>query len=429
MSSRTIQPFNPAQSPDGSQFDTTLGGNYGYFVFFNLSPYELELKLSNGDTRAAPAWWARLLVFDQEPCPTIFWTIKATPDSSNPPLSMCWGEAYDISDDIAETYPQVLVRQTNIGNAQVAVSSSSSVVNDGNAAGTVVVEGTPSGTAVSQLKLTNDGQAVLGGGHITIDGAGVVAGASIAASEISGTLPAGQVGTGYPAANLGTGTLPAGVSVPAGNVSGKVASASAADSVPASGVSAGTLGAGVTVPAANVSGKVASASAADSATDATVLQASDGVHGIKTVWDSTNGRIDIEQAGAGAVPVQTAITYQDSSGIQRIGILIGTDGTLKAGPNAANQLMDTNGDVPLATLAAGALPAGITIPGGQVSSAVANATNATNAASATSATNNQDGNPAIGAKSAGGGTAGRTNWYGTTDPGASAAEGDSWDAV
>jgi hypothetical protein len=70
----------------------------------------------------------------------------------------------------------------------VSTTGTSVVINDGNPAPTVVVEGTPSGAGSSQLKLNNDGSAILGGGALTISNAGVVAGASIAGTEITGTV-------------------------------------------------------------------------------------------------------------------------------------------------------------------------------------------------------------------------------------------------
>lgn len=79
---------------------------------------------------------------------------------------------------------------------------------------------------------------------------------------------------------------------------------------------------------------------------------------LRTVWNIVRGN-----SGAGKAVVQLG-----DSGDTSITTLYGTVGA--------------GSIVPPSTLAAGALPAGVTIPGGQVSSAVANATNATNAGNA-----------------------------------------------
>lgn len=312
--STVSSPFDPSKTPGGSSIPSLLGTGYGKVVFFNLSPFELRLHFDNGDERLAPAWWARRFDVLDDPSDTIAWTIEATPSSSNPPLSQCWIEVYAPDEKIPEQYPAALVRQANVGN-QVGVTSSQAVQNDGNPAGTIVVEGTPSGAATSELKMTNDGAAVLGGGNLVITNAGVFsaipAGAIPLTGLASGALPSGvtitaaQVGTGYPAVDLAAGALPAGVTIAASQV-------------------------GIGYPGADVSGFV------NGAYD---VYSTDNNHHIGIGWNSVSKIVEI---GPGSTtsdkPLAIALLYVDASGVSQFGIIANGDGSGGVGGTGANKV-------------------------------------------------------------------------------------------
>lgn len=206
---------DPATYPGkAGSVSNQLAYKQGMLLVINDSPYQLRIRPSSSDTYFTVPPTAPREVPLKAGDFTIDWLVTGTLAASNPPISDVALEFYEPGEEIP-AYPMTFVRQANVGNT-VTTTAIAQVINDGNTAPTTVVEATPSGGGGSQLLLHNDGSGLLGGGHIAIDNAGNITGASLAASEI---------GAGYPAANLGAGTLAAGVTVPAAQVSGTVASA------------------------------------------------------------------------------------------------------------------------------------------------------------------------------------------------------------
>jgi len=181
----------------------------------------------------------------------VSWSIAYSLPPGSAPISRVVIEFYACGEKPQDTI-QSLPRQTNIGNT-VPTTTIGSLVNDGNAAGTQVVEATPSGSATSGVILTNDGALTLAGGLLKISTAGVFtavpAGALPVAALASGALPSGvtigasQVGSGYPAASLAAGALPSGVTIGAAQLTtGALASGV---TIGAAQITAGVLGGSV----------------------------------------------------------------------------------------------------------------------------------------------------------------------------------------
>ena len=122
-----------------------------------------------------------------------------------------------------KTYPMVLPRLSNVGNS-IGSGMTTSLIVDGQAAGFIVVEATPTGASGSELKLTNEGAGVLAGGHILLSNTGVMS------SDGTGSITGSMV-TSIPLANLQTGALPAGITLPAAQVTGTVANAQTAQNI------------------------------------------------------------------------------------------------------------------------------------------------------------------------------------------------------
>lgn len=99
------------------------------------------------------------------------------------PSSVVMGNVYAAGEHIPGTFPVALVRQTNLGNSVPVSTSTNQVINDGNAAGTQVLEATPTGAGGSQAIITNQGAATLGGGNVTLDTAGNLAGLASLSSD------------------------------------------------------------------------------------------------------------------------------------------------------------------------------------------------------------------------------------------------------
>ena len=196
----------------------------------NESACFLQLDLgSNGQPIVQP-WRNRLFQLPQA-IQNAQWTIIAVLQSGGSPASAVYVEAFAPNETPpAGTLDGPVFRQSNIGNSVPVGTSATSITNDGNAVGTVVVEATPTGAGGSQAKLTNDGDFLCGGGLFHISNAGVVT------AIPAGAIPQTAIGAGYPAGSLGAGTLPAGVAVPETNVGA---------GYPAANVGAGTLAANV----------------------------------------------------------------------------------------------------------------------------------------------------------------------------------------
>lgn len=153
-----------------------------------------------------------------------------------------------------------------LGNSPIGIggtvqtSTVNQLINDNNPPATEIIEATPSDQSASSWKLFNDasgyvqvlsanvlriilkvvrGDASTTKASIQLGDSGdttittlygtVGAGSNVPASVVTGTLPASQLGAGYPSADLGAGTVPSGVVVPGGQVSGAVAEATNAD--------------------------------------------------------------------------------------------------------------------------------------------------------------------------------------------------------
>lgn len=236
--SRLVATIDLASAVVGSHgdFETQTPNACSALCMRNESSAFLQLDLGvNGQPIVQP-WYNRTLELNQA-IQNASWTVLATLQSGGAPSSAVYVEAIAPNEPRPADGP--VFRQSNIGNSVPVGTSSTSITNDGNAAGTVVVEATPSGAASSEAKLTNDGAFLCGGGLFSISNAGVVT------AIPAGAIPATGVATGYPAADLGAGTLPSGVAVPVANV---------ATGYPAADVGAGALPSGVTLDAAQVSG-------------------------------------------------------------------------------------------------------------------------------------------------------------------------------
>lgn len=125
---------------------------------FNESPYVIVLQI-NGITQNISPWLGRLIIL-----PTITYQISLTRgtalNSGSPPISDFYVECYAPGEPIAEQFPITLVRQANIGNS-VAVTNTQAIVNDGNAAGTSIIEATPASQGASSWALNNDASGFL----------------------------------------------------------------------------------------------------------------------------------------------------------------------------------------------------------------------------------------------------------------------------
>lgn len=215
MSKQLITSFDPTATTSG-QFLTQLpmnqqiNGIYGYLLLANESSVSLILTVNSDRFRVHP-WQLEKIVLT-EPTQFVAWQQEVIlSNAATSPISLVLVDGYTPDEIVANTYPIPLVRNTNVGGI-VATSTTNTLVNDGSAPNTQIIETTPSDQATSAFKLDNEGNLTIR----TVD-SGVW---SVILSIVEGS-------GGGAATKLFHGT---------------------ADNVPASGVTAGALPAGVTSP-------------------------------------------------------------------------------------------------------------------------------------------------------------------------------------
>lgn len=190
--SRLVASFDP--SAGSGQFIAGAVNPCSVLWVMNESPNFLALDFGGaGTVKIIQPWYDMKLTLSQ-PANQVNWSVVATLQSGSAPVSMVYVELFDPAEDVSALLSGPLFRQSNVGNAAAVSASASAVQNDGNAANTTIVEGTPSGAASSQALITNDGRAILGGGNVTISAAGVFAtpAGAIPGASISGAVPEAQ---------------------------------------------------------------------------------------------------------------------------------------------------------------------------------------------------------------------------------------------
>lgn len=172
---KIIAPFDPSVSMSGS-IDPGVVNPCGRIYLFNESPIGVTLTLADGSTASLPPYFYRSYVIRTPGLITWsqFYTLQNTGA-----VSRIFGESYESGEAKTLTFTEgPLNRQTNLGNSIPVSNSSNSVVNDGNAASTNIVEATVSGDSASAVVLTNDGSLKLGNvtrnGSVTLTGTATV---------------------------------------------------------------------------------------------------------------------------------------------------------------------------------------------------------------------------------------------------------------
>jgi hypothetical protein len=177
---RTITPFDPSATPDGT-IQTNLANSCSVLYLINESNIGIKLLFADGSTGVVPAWFTRAFRLTT-PNAYIQWQQLYTVNGLSPINPQVYGEGYEPNEvDWRQLATGPLTRQINIGNSVPVSGSSSSVVNDGNAANTVVVEATQSGASGSNVLIENDGTVMFREGTVTLlDLLKLIPGATIA---------------------------------------------------------------------------------------------------------------------------------------------------------------------------------------------------------------------------------------------------------
>jgi hypothetical protein len=163
----------------------------GKIDIWNESSFGLMFTFQSGATVYIPAWVGMPF------CGTfgnvnVTWQQHTQLVSNGSPLSQVNIIAYDSNEKgQGLVHPVSLQRQTNIGNASTVLTAASSIQNDGNVAGTTVIEATIGADLSSAVLLTNDAQFQIGNatrpGAILMPGVNNILGITVAGDTISAT--------------------------------------------------------------------------------------------------------------------------------------------------------------------------------------------------------------------------------------------------
>lgn len=189
-----VAEFNPATAPR-TTFTVPQSAASGALVFWNESNISLNLTLQNGTRFYLPAWYNKHLC-GYSGNVNIAWDIRTVLASGPPPTSEVIVEAYAHG----EHFPAdgALVRQAN-GDTN-SVTTQNTLVNDGAAAGTSIIEAKQTTSSGSNVAVDNSGNLTIAEGGVTpialtpllktIAGTGVQLGNGLRLTEILGALQA-----------------------------------------------------------------------------------------------------------------------------------------------------------------------------------------------------------------------------------------------
>jgi len=197
---QVVATFDPSLATTGTII-IPRSSSVGKIVFYNESNIALILSFQNGDTAYVPAWTGTIYCgnFGGQ---MVTWLQHSTLVSTVTPASVVIVETYLSHECVLNIFPAALARQTNVGNSiTTAVVGTSTLVNDGNAAGTQFIEATVSGDSASAVTLTNDGIFTLGTaahpGSVSFDNATITSNGAgtLTAAHISSTTPLDSLGS------------------------------------------------------------------------------------------------------------------------------------------------------------------------------------------------------------------------------------------
>lgn len=234
-----VPAFNPGNysAANPGSFDTGEAQMGGLVYLSNVSCFDLIIWFDDqiAQQYTLHAWQPRLWNLEGKQRKTVNFYPAFTPPPgviNNAPASYIWGESYMVGEPFPMFFPAD-ARINTVGNVVTTTGSSQTLQNDGNPPGTQVIETTPSDQASSSLAINNDGSGfwkVLSAGVLrtffsilrgnattgkailqlgatadvtiltiygTLDSTSVVPVACL-----SGTIPASQIGSGYPGANV-----------------------------------------------------------------------------------------------------------------------------------------------------------------------------------------------------------------------------------
>lgn len=166
---RPTTPIDPSTIPavntnvpttgQGMVVKSGLQTGCGTLYFLNKSNIGIWIVFEDGSTGIIPAWWARPFTMQQKT--NQLWLTQAyiLNSTAGNPISQLFLEVYQANEDASGLYSGPIPYQQNLGNNVPINATATSVVNDGNAAGTTIVEATAVGDPSSDVLIKNNGSA------------------------------------------------------------------------------------------------------------------------------------------------------------------------------------------------------------------------------------------------------------------------------
>jgi hypothetical protein len=152
-----IASFDPSAQTSGTFPLSNLSNGIGKILVKLEANWSIKLELPDRSVDVASAWTESLFNCTG-PQGQVTWSQYMQLVSNSPPQSMCTIIGYDNNEVVPGTYPLALVRQANLGNPIAVATAATSVQNDGNIAGSSVLESTVTGQVSSNQTWTNDSQ-------------------------------------------------------------------------------------------------------------------------------------------------------------------------------------------------------------------------------------------------------------------------------
>lgn len=153
---QNINQFDPTQQSGNMSFVAHLP-NGGWLLLINESVIGLQLFLPNTGFKATVPPFCMRMMRLTVPVEQVNWSQAYSLTGSPSPINTVAGEVLEESEWSGEEFLIPLPRFVNIGNGVLPTTSSSSLVNDGNAAGSAFIEATATGAPSSNVKILNDG--------------------------------------------------------------------------------------------------------------------------------------------------------------------------------------------------------------------------------------------------------------------------------
>jgi hypothetical protein len=155
-----VHPSNTILYPNGIGMFAVGAANEGSkILIYNASALSFQLDFLNGQTDTLHPWEANWWPLDGD-TKQIQWAIDTDSlNVSTPPITTIFLTLYGAQEKLTGTYPVSLPYQTSLGGGQTSTnvtSTNNAIVNDGNTAGTSIIETTVVGKPSTTI-LTNDG--------------------------------------------------------------------------------------------------------------------------------------------------------------------------------------------------------------------------------------------------------------------------------